>query len=529
MAEANDYKDSLPEFYRGKSILVTGASGLMGKVLVEKLLYSCSDLKEIFILVRPKRGKSVDQRMDEMHKLPMFSRIRKEKPHVLKKLTAFQGDVTLEGLGLTEEARKRLVAETSIVFHCAATLKLESNLRDAVEMNTSGTWRVIEICKQMKNLQALIHLSTAFCHVDKDVLEEKAYEAPYDPKDIMRLVQFMDLKTLDKVTPELIAPHPNTYTFSKRLAERLVADQFPDMPVCIARPSIVTPSYAEPCSGWVDNLNGPIGIMVAAGKGVLRTMYCKAEYTAECIPLDFAINALIGIAKRTAEEKKPKEIPVYNLTQGKEKVRTWGEVLEMGRTLTWEYPFDMMLWYPDGNIRSSLWMHKICAFFLHWLPAYFIDFMMFIFRQKRFMIHVQNKIHDGLEVLQYFTTHKWDFKNERFLNVRDSMSPADKKTFLIDFFIIDELEYLKLCFLGARQYCVKEPLENLPRARRVIRILYAVDRLTALLFYMLIAYFIISWSDTARYIFDAAGDNLKNVPFIRNFVPHQDMPIPRHS
>ena len=45
-------------------------------------------------------------------------------------------------------------------------------------------------------------MSTAFCHVDKEVLEEKAYEAPYDPKDIMRLVQFMDLKTLDKVTPE---------------------------------------------------------------------------------------------------------------------------------------------------------------------------------------------------------------------------------------------------------------------------------------------------------------------------------------
>ena len=76
------------------------------------------------------------------------------------------------------------------------------------------------------------------------------------------------------------------------------------MPVCIARPSIVTPAFQEPCTGWVDNLNGPTGIMVAAGKGVLRTMYCKAEYTAECIPVDYAINALIGIAKRTAEEKK---------------------------------------------------------------------------------------------------------------------------------------------------------------------------------------------------------------------------------
>lgn len=83
----------------------------------------------------------------------MFSRIRKEKPQVLKKLIPLQGDVTMEGLGLTEEGKKRLINDTSIVFHGAATLKLESNLKDAVEMNTSGTWRVIEICKQMKNLE----------------------------------------------------------------------------------------------------------------------------------------------------------------------------------------------------------------------------------------------------------------------------------------------------------------------------------------------------------------------------------------
>ena len=38
----------------------------------------------------------------------------------------------------------------------------------------------------------------------------------------------------------LIAPHPNTYTFTKRLAESLVSSQFPDIPVVIARPSIGT-------------------------------------------------------------------------------------------------------------------------------------------------------------------------------------------------------------------------------------------------------------------------------------------------
>lgn len=102
----------------------------------------------------------------------------------------------------------------------------------------------------------------------------------------------------------LIKPHPNTYTFSKRLAERLIADEYPNLPVCIARPSIVTPAYKEPCEGWVDNLNGPVGIMVAAGKGVLRSMYAKPDYNAELCPVDIGINGLIGIPKKLVTEKK---------------------------------------------------------------------------------------------------------------------------------------------------------------------------------------------------------------------------------
>lgn len=62
-------------FYREKSIFITGASGFMGKCLLEKLLYSCSDVKQIFILVRPKRGKSGAQRVQEFSTLAVSSSI----------------------------------------------------------------------------------------------------------------------------------------------------------------------------------------------------------------------------------------------------------------------------------------------------------------------------------------------------------------------------------------------------------------------------------------------------------------------
>lgn len=45
-----------------------------------------------------------------------------------------------------------------------------------------------------------------------------------------------------RVCYSLISPHPNTYTFSKRLAEDVVSDYFPQLPVVIARPAIGTVS-----------------------------------------------------------------------------------------------------------------------------------------------------------------------------------------------------------------------------------------------------------------------------------------------
>ncbi|KAK6628958.1 hypothetical protein RUM43_002775 [Polyplax serrata] len=153
MAELNNNQPRrVAEFYVDRSVFITGASGFMGKVLLEKLLYSCSGVKSVYILMRPKRERTIESRMEDMFKLPLFQRIQKEKPHVLKKVIPVAGDITMDGLGISDDMRKRLSEEVSVVFHGAATLKLESNLRDAVEMNTWGTWRVLELAKQMKNL-----------------------------------------------------------------------------------------------------------------------------------------------------------------------------------------------------------------------------------------------------------------------------------------------------------------------------------------------------------------------------------------
>jgi len=61
MAESN-----IAEFYNGRSVFITGATGFMGKVLVEKLLRSCPGVVHLYLLMRPAKGKDVTCRLQEL-------------------------------------------------------------------------------------------------------------------------------------------------------------------------------------------------------------------------------------------------------------------------------------------------------------------------------------------------------------------------------------------------------------------------------------------------------------------------------
>lgn len=59
-------RTGIREFYAGKNVMVTGATGFMGKVLVEKLLRSIPEIGNVYILVREKRGKTSKERLDNL-------------------------------------------------------------------------------------------------------------------------------------------------------------------------------------------------------------------------------------------------------------------------------------------------------------------------------------------------------------------------------------------------------------------------------------------------------------------------------
>lgn len=102
----------------------------------------------------------------------------------------------------------------------------------------------------------------------------------------------------------LVGSYPNTYTYTKQLAEQILEQECGAVPLAIVRPSIVTAALREPFPGWIDNLNGPTGLIAGGGKGFIRVFKVEnAEFVTDLIPVDLSINLMIAVAWRTAMHK----------------------------------------------------------------------------------------------------------------------------------------------------------------------------------------------------------------------------------
>ncbi|XP_063978989.1 putative fatty acyl-CoA reductase CG5065 [Diachasmimorpha longicaudata] len=469
---AHEVLPTIPEWFRNRSVLITGATGFMGKVLLCKLLMSCPDVEKVYLLVREKKGVDPQSRLSSLVQLEPFKDLRVNHPERLKKLTVVSGDITAENLNLSVENRELLTREVSVVFHSAANVKFDVPLKNAIQMNTAGVKNLIALCKQMRKLQSLIYLSTAYTHCGEKILEDRPYPSPMMPEQAISLVEMLDSDILDVMTPKLLKDMPNTYAFSKALAEDLINRS--NLPAGVARPSIVIASWKEPAPGWVENLNGPTGIMIGAAKGVIRSVLCDGSHVLDAIPCDIAVNAVIALAWKVGLESPAK--PIYmNVTESGENPLTWGQSLAYGRKHAFENPFSGILWYPRGGVTNNKYFHMLCVFFLHLLPAYFVDALCLLTGNKPFLVRVQSRVSWGMKLVSYYMMKQWIFRNDRMKELRDQLLPADKEVFFMDTKAYDWDEYMKTYILGARKYILKEDPATLPKARKIFALYWLAD------------------------------------------------------
>ena len=376
------------------------------------------------------------------------------------------GDMLEHQLGMSEEDTDRLLADTQVVFHSAATVNFDEKLKLSVRMNVIGVKKIVELSRKMKHLECLIHVSTAYANCNRDEVGEVVYDPPLQPSKLVDAVEWMGTDHLDVLTGKLIGSRPNTYTYTKALAECLFAEETKGMRTAIVRPSIVGASWNEPLPGWVDNLNGPTGLVAASGKGLLFVMKGDQHSIADIVPVDIVTNAMIAVAWHTASlAEAPDEPTVYNVTTGQINKLTWGNFQTHVKETFMEYPCTDVLKVPNPRLtRSAVW-RDTCWFLEQMVPAYTMDAVFRLTGRKPMFVRMQDRLSKATKTLEFFTSHEWNFQNDNLFALMSKMSEADKAQFCFDPRRIEWKKYINNYCLGIQQFILKEDVDNRPKAR----------------------------------------------------------------
>ncbi|XP_074533421.1 fatty acyl-CoA reductase 1 isoform X2 [Halichoeres trimaculatus] len=459
---------NIPEYYEGKNVLITGATGFMGKVLLEKLLRSCPGVKMVYVMVRSKAGQSPQARITEMINCKLFERVQEEQPDFAEKITAVNSDLVLTELDLSKEDQSILVENVNVVFHCAATIRFNEPLKDAMQLNVLATQKMLALARRMKHLEVFLHVSTAYANCDRELIEEIVYPPPIDYRKLIDSLDWMDDELVSALTPKLIGERPNTYTYTKALAEYLVQQEAGNLNVAIIRPSIVGASWQEPFPGWIDNFNGPSGIFIAAGKGILRTMRASNDAVADLVPVDVVINATVAAAWYSGSQtlSRPRNLMVYNCTTGGINPFHWGEVEYHVISTFKRNPLEQAFRRPNVNLTSNHLINQYWIAVSHKAPAFLYDLYLRLIGREPRMMKTITRLHKAMMVLEYFTSHSWVWNNDNISMLMAQLSPQDRKVFNFDVRQLHWAEYMENYCMGTKKYVLNEELSGLPAARK---------------------------------------------------------------
>ncbi|XP_039486868.1 fatty acyl-CoA reductase wat [Drosophila santomea] len=449
------------DFYSNATVLITGGTGFVGKVLTEKLLRSFG-LRKIYMLIRSKDSLSVQERLKGFFNESIFNRMREESPQLLAKVHPIRADYSAIDLDIDSADRAMLSSEVQIVFNVVASVKFNEKLSDAIDINVLGTKKILDLAMEMKHLKSFVHISTLYCNCNRKFIKEQVYENEIGYEKIMQIYRTFDDETLEKMRHCLIGQMPNTYTMTKKCAENLVNHRAFHMPAGIFRPPIVMSTYRDPFPGWTDNLYGPSGLCTWSARGLVRCIYGKASCKANMLPADYVVNAMIATAwdiARRFELRESKvegraELPVYNYVSDANNI-TWGQYMHLSRKGFHE-PFDKALWCFSYVIIPSKPLHCAIAFFLHNIPAYILDLIAMVTGQKRIYVKAYGKISRIIDMMAWFGLKEWKFAHRNIDELNELLPREERSVLQFNVATINWSEYFRSYLSGIRRYFFKD-------------------------------------------------------------------------
>ena len=286
-----------------------------------------------------------------------------------EKIEVVEGDVSQPGLGLDSETAARLRKDLDLIINSSGLTDFNPDLRDALAVNVDSTYHLIEFIRGSDHA-ALLHLSTCYVAGQRDGRVSERVRPNYTPagvagvdtnfdaeKEWYRLHDLVEsaearvegpevteelkkqalgkehaakglsgqaleiqirknrVRWLKKYLTEeatrraLELGWPNTYTFTKSLAESMIAKHGAGLPIAIVRPAIVETSVAKPFRGWNEGINTSASLSYLLGTA-FRQLPSNERKRLDIIPVDAVCAGMTLIGAALVERRHD---PLYQL------------------------------------------------------------------------------------------------------------------------------------------------------------------------------------------------------------------------
>ena len=250
-----------------QTILITGGTGFLGQNLAKALLERNYN---VTLVVRN------IEKAKELHT---------NSPN----LTLLKGDITQPSFGLSKETLAKLKGTIRTIYHCAALVKFNEELREEIFLtNKGGTKNALDLAKTL-NVPQFHYVSTAYT-VGK---QGKGRESIYNGTQMFS----------------------NPYEESKCQAEQLVWDVKDQMNVTIFRPSVIIGNSITGIAESDFTVYGMIkvfemfkALLAKKAPGTPLRYHFNHEGSVNVIPVDFVVTALIAALNHSTPST------IYNVT-----------------------------------------------------------------------------------------------------------------------------------------------------------------------------------------------------------------------